>query len=149
MKLPMKAQIEVQNLSEFKDFIHLEVLPAIQPRTLFLLEGEVGAGKTELVKIVCAALGLRDVQSPTFAFHQTYTSEKQTLHHVDLYRLKSEEDLESTGFWDLFEDEGSTLFIEWSNLIQSEAWPWGWKIVRLQIQKIASKPSARLIFIEL
>lgn len=126
---------EIQNLEEFHSWVRDQILPLMQPQTLVLLEGEVGAGKTELVKTLCQLLGLKDVQSPTFAFHNLYSSPNLNLHHVDLYRLKNEEDLESTGFWDLFQNENDVILVEWSNMIQKDAWPWGWKKVFIQIEK--------------
>ncbi len=144
----MKLQLQVKGIADFQDFVCKEILPKVKPQTLFLLEGEVGAGKTELVKALCDFLKLKDVQSPTFAFHQAYESGETRLHHVDLYRVKNEEDLESIGFWDLFEDESSCILVEWSNLIQDEAWPWNWKPVRIKIRKVPSNPSAREIDLE-
>jgi tRNA threonylcarbamoyladenosine biosynthesis protein TsaE len=145
----MKIQMHLENLNQFKNFVANQILPQVKPRTLFLLEGEVGAGKTELVKTICELLNLKDVQSPTFSFHHTYANTTLKLQHVDLYRLKSEEDLESIGFWDLFEDEKSTLLVEWSNLIHTENWPWNWKLIKVQIIKIDSNPEAREIILEL
>jgi tRNA threonylcarbamoyladenosine biosynthesis protein TsaE len=81
---------------------------------------------------------MKDVQSPTFAFHNVYDNSSLKMHHVDLYRLDSEEDLESTGFWDLFENEDDVMFVEWSNLIHDEAWPCGWKRIDIEIKKLDS-----------
>ena len=132
--------IEVQSLQGFHDFVRREILPLVQPQTLFLLTGEVGAGKTELIKTVAQHFNLKDVQSPTFAFHNEYQSQNPegglTLHHVDLYRVKSEEDLESTGFWDLFEKENDVIFVEWSNLVMADAWPWNWRQIHIEIDKL-------------
>ena len=128
--------IKVQDLKEFHLFVQKEIIPLVQPQTLFLLSGELGSGKTELIKTVAENYKMQDVQSPTFAFHHAYKNQNLTLHHVDLYRLKGEEDLESTGFWDLFENEEDVLFVEWSNLIQADAWPWGWKKVLVEIKKL-------------
>lgn len=126
---------QVQNLQEFHKFVQDQILSLLKPHTLILLEGEVGAGKTELVKTLCQLLGLQDVQSPTFAFHNLYSSAKLNLHHVDLYRLKSEEDLESIGFWDLFENRDDVILVEWSNYLHKDVWPWDWKQIRIQIEK--------------
>ncbi len=127
---------KVADLKAFQAMVIAEIIPLVKPKTLFLLSGELGAGKTELIKAVAAHFQMKDVQSPTFAFHHRYQSAKLNLHHVDLYRLKSEEDLESTGFWDLFENEEDVLFVEWSNLVQADAWPWGWKQIKIEIKKI-------------
>ncbi len=128
--------LKIADLKAFQQMVHAEIIPLVKPKTLFLLTGDLGTGKTELIKTVAAHFQMKDVQSPTFAFHHRYRSADLDLHHVDLYRLKSEEDLESTGFWDLFENENDVLFVEWSNLVQPEAWPWGWKQIKIEIKKI-------------
>lgn len=130
-------KFDVSTLAEFHKWVEQEVLPKLQPRTLILLEGEVGAGKTELVKTLCQLLNLEDVQSPTFAFHNLYEGSGLRLHHVDLYRLEGEEDLESIGFWDLFENEQDIILVEWSNMIADEAWPWGWNKIKIKLEKPA------------
>jgi tRNA threonylcarbamoyladenosine biosynthesis protein TsaE len=132
-------KFEVASLGEFHKLVETEITPLIAPRTLFLLTGIVGAGKTELIKTIAKKFNMQDVQSPTFAFHHQYQSDRLTLHHVDLYRLQSEEDLESTGFWDLFEHENDTIFIEWANMILTDAWPWGWKQIQIEIHKISAE----------
>jgi tRNA threonylcarbamoyladenosine biosynthesis protein TsaE len=129
-------KFEIFDLKSFRNFVKSEIVPLIKPQTLFLLSGEMGVGKTELVKTVAAHFGMQDVQSPTFAFHHIYQSEKIKLHHVDLFRLKNEEDLDSTGFWDLFENENDTLFVEWSNLLLADAWPWSWSQIQVEIKKL-------------
>jgi len=127
------------SLVEFKSWVRRRVSPLVGPRVLFLLEGEVGAGKTELVKTLCEALNLLEVQSPTFAFHHCYSGPQIRLHHVDLYRARSEEDLESTGFWDLFQNEEDTILVEWADRLQGDVWPWNWMVHRIQIEKLAGE----------
>ncbi|MFN8791271.1 MAG: tRNA (adenosine(37)-N6)-threonylcarbamoyltransferase complex ATPase subunit type 1 TsaE [Bdellovibrionales bacterium] len=127
---------EIRSLTEFKTWVRRHVSPRVGPRVLFLLEGEVGAGKTELVKTLCEERNLFEVQSPTFAFHHCYSGPDVRLHHVDLYRAKSEEDLESTGFWDLFQNEDDTIIVEWADRLQGDVWPWNWTLVRIQIEKL-------------
>ncbi len=136
-KVTKMKSFKITDLKAFKHLVVTEIIPLVKPKTLFLLSGELGAGKTELIKIVAEHFQMKDVQSPTFAFHHRYRAKDLNLHHVDLYRLKSEEDLESTGFWDLFENVEDVLFVEWSNLIQADAWPWGWKQVKIEIKKLA------------
>jgi tRNA threonylcarbamoyladenosine biosynthesis protein TsaE len=138
----------VENINDFHLFIKKEILPLIQNQTLFLLEGAVGVGKTELVKTVASERGLQGVRSPTFAFHQVYEGSRLRLHHLDLYRLKNEDELESVGFWDLFNDPDSVFFIEWPDLIQPEAWPWGWQKVRVLIEKVSDSSETRRISLQ-
>ncbi len=135
-KKPSVQNFEIANLEEFHSFVRNEILPKVKHHTLFLLTGEMGAGKTELIKTLAGLLQMQDAQSPTFAFHHCYKGPHSlSLHHVDLYRLKGEDDLESTGFWDLFEDEDAAIFVEWANLVQGEAWPWGWHPLHIHIEK--------------
>ena len=60
------------SLECFHEFVRNEILPQVQPQTVFLLRGEVGAGKTEIVKTICESFKMIDVQSTTFAFHNAY-----------------------------------------------------------------------------
>lgn len=85
--------------------------------------GDLGTGKTALIKAMCAAQGAAysDVTSPTFSLLNIYQGQSCPLKHFDLYRLNSEEELEDIGFDETVNDEGIT-FIEWSELF-AEALP--------------------------
>lgn len=80
------------------------------------LVGPLGAGKTLFVKGLAAGLGVdpRVVSSPTFVIAQQYIVPEgpEALHHLDLYRLASEAELESIGFLDLL-GPGQVLAVEW------------------------------------
>jgi tRNA threonylcarbamoyladenosine biosynthesis protein TsaE len=86
------------------------------------LIGPLGAGKTVFVKGLAEGLGIEPsaVSSPTFVIAQQYplpreeTPRPDVLHHVDLYRLETESELEAMGFSDLF-DPGSVLAVEWAD----------------------------------
>lgn len=79
--------------------------------------GDLGTGKTALIKAMCAAQGVAysDVTSPTFSLLNIYKGQSCPLKHFDLYRLNSEEELEDIGFEEVVNDGGIT-FIEWSEL---------------------------------
>jgi tRNA threonylcarbamoyladenosine biosynthesis protein TsaE len=85
-----------------------------------LLEGELGAGKTALVRAVAEGMGLTGagVSSPTFVMIHEYRGESRALIHVDSYRLRGPEELESLG-WDavMARVEGdapeAALIVEW------------------------------------
>jgi tRNA threonylcarbamoyladenosine biosynthesis protein TsaE len=72
----------------------------LRPPMLVILRGEVGAGKTTLVKGIAAAIGAAsedDVTSPTFTLLHEYVGPKVHLFHLDLYRLETEEQIAVLG----------------------------------------------------
>ena len=81
------------------------------------LTGELGAGKTQFARGVAEGAGVdpADVSSPTFSIVQSYPGTNVMLHHADLYRLRGEDELYATGFFDL---EGAIL-VEWIDLVPS------------------------------
>jgi tRNA threonylcarbamoyladenosine biosynthesis protein TsaE len=116
--------------------IALVLLRLFKERTLLLLEGPVGAGKTELVKVLTQALGLQETASPSFAIHYHYENRDVSMDHVDLYRLESEDDLESTGFWDLFGAKKGLVVIEWSDKLSQDLLPLNWTKIKVKIEKL-------------
>ncbi len=84
------------------------------------LTGEIGAGKTTLVKAIGRLLNIQDtVNSPTFAIINTYHDTKQkAVHHIDLYRLETLQEALDIGIEDYLYDD-NWCFIEWSALIES------------------------------
>ena len=78
------------------------------------LRGPLGAGKTVLVKGLAEGLGMTDiVTSPTFTFVNEYGAGERRLTHADLYRIESEDDLESIGWSDVVL-EADVLAVEWA-----------------------------------
>ena len=95
-----------------------EMLPA--PK-LIVLRGELGAGKTTLVRGMAAALGAseEDVASPTFTLVHEYKGRKTRLIHLDLYRLETERELESVGLWELADAGDALVLVEWGDKFPS------------------------------
>jgi tRNA threonylcarbamoyladenosine biosynthesis protein TsaE len=86
---------------------------------VFLLHGEMGAGKTTFTAQVAAALGLSFSGSPTFSLVNEYSLPNgKKVFHFDLYRLKNERELLDLGFHEYL-DSGYWVFIEWPQIAQS------------------------------
>jgi tRNA threonylcarbamoyladenosine biosynthesis protein TsaE len=87
------------------------------------LHGDLGAGKTELVKGLAAGLGSADaVSSPTFTLVHEYRGGRLPLFHFDWYRLERVEELEEVGYYDYLDQCGVTV-IEWAVKFPSELPP--------------------------
>jgi|SRR6185312_3432008 len=92
-----------------------ELAETLSPPKLVLLRGDLGAGKTTLVKGIAAAFHAaeeEDVTSPTFTLIHEYRGPAATLYHIDLYRVDTPRQLETLGLDDLIA-ENSILLIEW------------------------------------
>ncbi|MDE2679967.1 MAG: tRNA (adenosine(37)-N6)-threonylcarbamoyltransferase complex ATPase subunit type 1 TsaE [Verrucomicrobiota bacterium] len=88
-----------------------------QPGWVIGLEGDLGAGKTQLVKGIARGLGITEpVTSPTFTLVSEYECGKSQLplHHLDFYRLENDEQILTAGLEPYFSPEGITV-IEWVN----------------------------------
>ena len=88
---------------------------SLTPPKLVLLRGDLGAGKTTLVKGIAAAFEAaseEDVTSPTFTIVHEYRGPRANLYHIDLYRIDTQRELETLGLDDLRSDK-SILLIEW------------------------------------
>jgi tRNA threonylcarbamoyladenosine biosynthesis protein TsaE len=87
----------------------------LSPPLIVLLRGDLGAGKTTLVKGIAEgfqAASAQDVTSPTFTLVHEYRGPRATLFHIDLYRIDTERELETLGLDDLLAPD-SILLIEW------------------------------------
>ncbi|MDE5765148.1 MAG: tRNA (adenosine(37)-N6)-threonylcarbamoyltransferase complex ATPase subunit type 1 TsaE [Ruminococcus sp.] len=79
--------------------------------------GGLGAGKTTFTRGLAVGLGLEDdVSSPTFTLVNEYSGRNINIYHFDMYRIQTEEELESSGFWD-YDFEHNIAVIEWSENI--------------------------------
>ena len=83
---------------------------------IVLLRGDLGAGKTTMVKGIAEAFQAaeqEDVTSPTFTLVHEYRGPERTLYHIDLYRIDTERELATLGLDDLSNEDGNILLIEW------------------------------------
>ncbi|WP_213807643.1 tRNA (adenosine(37)-N6)-threonylcarbamoyltransferase complex ATPase subunit type 1 TsaE [Granulicella sp. dw_53] len=94
----------------------------LRPPMLVILRGEVGAGKTTLVKGIAAALGAaveEDVTSPTFTLVHEYKNERVHLFHLDLYRLETEEQIAVLGLEEMMTEPNALVLVEWGERFES------------------------------
>lgn len=90
---------------------------------VFTLEGQMGAGKTTFIKALCAARGVEDATaSPTFAIINQYVyhngeDRPHTIYHLDLYRLRDEEEAIAAGIEDTLYQPDAVCFVEWPGII--------------------------------
>lgn len=100
------------------------------PGDVVALVGDLGAGKTQLVRGACAGAGVDEgaVSSPSFAIVASYRG-RIPVHHADLYRISDEDELHATGFGDLVGGDGA-LLVEWADRIP-EALPAAKLTIRL------------------
>jgi len=94
----------------------------LQAPKLVVLRGELGAGKTTMVKGMAAALGAanaEEVTSPTFTLVHEYQGRKVRLFHLDLYRLETEQELEGIGLWEMADAPDALVLVEWGDKFAS------------------------------
>ncbi|MFH7010348.1 tRNA (adenosine(37)-N6)-threonylcarbamoyltransferase complex ATPase subunit type 1 TsaE [Flavobacterium sp. FlaQc-52] len=97
-----------------------EQILAQNPKKIILFNGEMGVGKTTLIKQLCKTLGVEDAtSSPTFSLVNEYdTVDNKIVYHFDFYRLNKETEALDMGVDDYLYS-GNWCFIEWSEKIAS------------------------------
>lgn len=133
----MEKQFLTRSLSDLKQVAEF-VVRLMEEYTIFLLEGNLGAGKTTLVQKVCELLHSGDeVVSPTFSLINPYQTDKGTFYHMDMYRIKSREEAIDFGIEEyLWED--NFCFIEWPQII-TELLPEKFVQIRISLQPDESR----------
>jgi tRNA threonylcarbamoyl adenosine modification protein YjeE len=108
---------------------------SLSNRQILLMRGEVGMGKTQCVTWLAEHLGAHDAASPSFALHNIYAigGDRSVIDHFDLYRLKDGDDLESIGFWDVFEKKDGLVVIEWPERLSLDELPPHWDLTEIEI----------------
>lgn len=135
---------KIKNLKELKSFCE-KFSQKLKSPGIVLLEGDLATGKTQMVKYLAESLGYKeeDVQSPTFSLINHYKAKgKPDIYHVDLYRLETEKEIESTGFWSLF-DEEALIFIEWPKRVRGQL-PKKWNKLQIELQ-FSKDPDSRIL----
>jgi tRNA threonylcarbamoyladenosine biosynthesis protein TsaE len=110
-------QYTIHHLDELPDLAR-KILDQCADYRIFCLYGDLGAGKTTLVKAICLQLGAGDVvKSPTFALVNEYEGSEGSIYHFDFYRVKRIEEIFDLGFEE-YVDSGDYCFIEWPEVAE-------------------------------
>jgi tRNA threonylcarbamoyladenosine biosynthesis protein TsaE len=113
------------------------------PRVVALY-GQLGAGKTTLIKAICRHLGVRDTAaSPTFAIiHEYLLADGDPVYHFDFYRIKSESEVFDLGYEHYFYS-GRYCFVEWADKVE-HLLPPGTARIRISVEEPARTLSLSL-----
>jgi tRNA threonylcarbamoyladenosine biosynthesis protein TsaE len=134
----------VADVRELKSFLKDHIVSILKPKTILLLMGDLGVGKTQTVKLLVELLGGKEVSSPTFSIVQNYDVKNGIVYHCDLFRIESVKDLEFTGFWDLFNEPNAMVFVEWPEKMKTYDVA-GWSVYSLLLEFDEKKETARKI----
>jgi tRNA threonylcarbamoyladenosine biosynthesis protein TsaE len=117
---------------------------AAQRGLVIALSGELGAGKTQLVKGLARGLGVTArVHSPTFTLVNEYTGGRLRLFHLDLYRLETRGQILSAGLDEFFQPDGVAV-VEWAERMADGGWRMAdFKNVKIEI---AGETERRIIY---
>ncbi|RVU01499.1 tRNA (adenosine(37)-N6)-threonylcarbamoyltransferase complex ATPase subunit type 1 TsaE [Mucilaginibacter limnophilus] len=106
----------VNSLSQLPDTAR-QILTHAGSNKIFVFYGDMGAGKTTLIKELCATLGVQEaVTSPTFSIVNEYIITGGKIYHFDFYRLKTESEALDMGYEEYFYSD-NYCFIEWPEKI--------------------------------
>ncbi|MDA3930989.1 MAG: tRNA (adenosine(37)-N6)-threonylcarbamoyltransferase complex ATPase subunit type 1 TsaE [Prolixibacteraceae bacterium] len=111
-------KIQLESLSDLEK-AGKQFIQSINHHTVFAFNGEMGAGKTTFIKMVCTLLGVKEnITSPTFAIINEYiAADEKPIYHFDCYRLKNMQEAFDLGAEEYFYS-GNICFIEWPNKIE-------------------------------
>ena len=110
----MKIKFQINQLKEVAEDVKNNI-----DTNIVLISGEMGVGKTTLIKEVFLSMNVIDnVSSPTFSIINEYrTNQNKVVYHIDLYRLKNISETEDIGLFEYLES-GNLCIIEWGDMIE-------------------------------
>ena len=128
----MGEMLKVTNSAAETRALGERLAAGLQPGDTVILEGELGAGKSELARGIARGLGVTEtVTSPSFTILNVYESGRCPLYHFDWYRLESEEELYELGMDEYLGGDGIAV-VEWAERCP-DAVPEGCVRIRLEV----------------
>jgi tRNA threonylcarbamoyladenosine biosynthesis protein TsaE len=114
----MNHQLICNNVEELPN-VAKEILTTYADKKVFGFKGNMGVGKTTLIKAICAYLKVKDiVNSPTFSIvNEYFTTEDNSIYHFDFYRIKKIEEVMDIGYEEYLYS-GNYCFLEWPEIIE-------------------------------
>ncbi len=136
-------EMNISGLSDLPDVAE-EIIASLDRRNVVAFFGPMGAGKTTLIREICAQLGSTDtVTSPTFALINRYdTAEGNPIFHFDFYRIERPEEAFDMGYEEYFYSDGLCL-VEWPEKVE--------ELLPDEVMKVTitpTSPTKRTIVIE-
>lgn len=111
-------KFEYSDLSQL-DKVSEKIISFCENVKILAFEGEMGAGKTTMIKAICKFFNVEDnVTSPTFSIVNEYRSKNNIFYHFDFYRLKDEVEAMDIGYEEYFYS-GNYCFIEWPSKVKN------------------------------
>ena len=111
-KLTLRSLEDTKNLGQeiAKEIVERKDKSAF----IVFLDGDLGTGKTTLVKEIIFALGIKEkVKSPTFTIIEPYELNDKNIYHIELYRINDPSELEIIGLREYLNESEAIIFIEW------------------------------------
>ena len=138
--------MEIRTHSEKETFeLGKRIANAVNPGTVILFYGDLGAGKTVMTKGIAAGLGITEmITSPTFTIMQEYEGGRMPLYHLDVYRIEDPDEMEEVGLNEYIYGNGLTV-IEWAEQIE-DILPED--AIKITIERNVENPEERDIRIE-
>lgn len=110
----------IYTLNDIETVVKHHLQPLLKSGCIFLLQGQLGAGKTTLVKAIGRFLGIEEkISSPTFGYYNKYVTNQENFlfYHFDLYRINSIDEIYNYGFDEIIFDTNSITIIEWPEVL--------------------------------